>query len=154
MQTFSKGFPTSELKTVGDSSTRVILIRFKPDPEIFVTPYFDVETLKDRLRYTSFLNPGLKIKFTDERQMQKEELEFFSEKGLIDFVDYLNKDTEAITPTIHFKKQINSTTVEVAIQYNKQYDEKIEAFVNDIRTPEGGTHVIGFRSGCSRAVIG
>ncbi|MGI0141075.1 MAG: DNA gyrase/topoisomerase IV subunit B [Candidatus Micrarchaeales archaeon] len=150
---FSKGIPTSELKHVGTTTERGTTIRFKPDPEIFTTPSFDAETLKNRLRYTTFLNPGIKILFLDERPTPKDEQEYFSQNGLVDFVDYLNKGTDAIIPTIHFKKLAEGATVEIALQYNKGYEEKIEAFVNNIRTTEGGTHVIGFRSAFSRAII-
>ncbi|MDE1761942.1 MAG: type IIA DNA topoisomerase subunit B [Candidatus Micrarchaeota archaeon] len=149
---FSKGAPTSSLKEVGETKDRGTTIRFKPDPEIFVTPHFDAEALKDRLRYTSFLNPGLRIIFRDERAAPAEENEFFSQHGISDFVTYLNGGIETITPVMHFKKQAEGITVEVAVQYNKEYDEKVESFVNNIRTSEGGTHVIGFRSAFSRAI--
>ncbi|MDE1827582.1 MAG: DNA gyrase subunit B [Candidatus Micrarchaeota archaeon] len=150
---FSKGIPTSSLEQVGETTGRGTTIKFKPDPEIFVTPNFDAEILKHRLRYTTFLNPGVRIIFVDERVSPKDEQEYFSQNGLPDFIAYLNKGTDAITPIIHFKKQVELNTIEIAIQYDKGYDEKIEAFVNNIRTMEGGTHVIGFRSAFSRAII-
>lgn len=149
---FSKGYPTSELTQVGDTTLRGTAIRFKPDPEIFPAPHFDQDTLKDRLRYTTFLNSGLKIILVDSRVSPTETSEFFSQKGLVDFVEYLNKGIESITAPIHFKKMQDNITVEIALQYNKEYDEKIESFVNNIRTSEGGTHVVGFRSAFSRAI--
>ena len=150
--TFSKGYPTSELVQVGETSEKGTTIKFKPDPEIFNAPHFDVDTLKDRLRYTTFLNQGLKIILIDARTAPEEQIEFFSQRGLVDFVEYLNKGIDVITSPIHFKKESESVTVEIALQYNKEYDEKIESFVNNIRTREGGTHVIGFRSAFSRSI--
>ncbi|MDE1869746.1 MAG: DNA topoisomerase (ATP-hydrolyzing) subunit B [Candidatus Micrarchaeota archaeon] len=150
--TFSKGYPTSELTQVGETTERGTTIRFKPDPEIFNAPHFNADVLKDRLRYTTFLNQGLKIILVDSRTGTEEVSEFFSQKGLVDFVEYLNKGVEVITAPIHFKKESEGITVEIALQYNKEYDEKIESFVNNIRTSEGGTHVIGFRSAFSRVI--
>ncbi|MDE1855679.1 MAG: type IIA DNA topoisomerase subunit B [Candidatus Micrarchaeota archaeon] len=153
LQTFAKGATASELRQVGETKERGTSIKFKPDPEIFVTPAFDATNLTDRLMYTSFLNPGLRLRLVDNRSSAGEAKEFYSEKGLIDFEGYINGGVETITPVMHFKKQQDNATVEIAIQYNKGYDERIESFVNNIRTTEGGTHVIGFRSGFSRAII-
>ncbi|MDE1825211.1 MAG: DNA gyrase subunit B [Candidatus Micrarchaeota archaeon] len=153
LQTFAQGYPTSELQRIGMTTEKGTAIRFKPDPEIFVTPNFDADVLKDRLKYTTFLNPGLKVHLIDQRSSPAEETEFFSENGIPDFVAHLNLGSEAITPIIHFRKQSDTMTVALGLQYNKGYDEKMESFVNNIRTSEGGTHVIGFRSAFSRAII-
>ena len=152
-QTFAKGYPTSELQRIGTTAEKGTAIRFKPDPEIFVTPNFDADVLKDRLKYTTFLNPGLKVHLIDERPSPAEETEFYSANGIPDFVAHLNLGSATITPIIHFKKQSDTITVALGLQYNKGYDEKMESFVNNIRTSEGGTHVIGFRSAFSRAII-
>lgn len=152
-QTFMRGQPVSELKTLGDTNERGTTIKFKPDPEIFESPVFDVGDVKDRMRYTAFLNPGLKLKFIDGREGRKEVIDFYSQKGLSDFIDYLDKNTEPITKPIYVRKQDNNVRVEFAVQYNSTYDEKFESFVNNIRTAEGGTHVMGFRSGISRAIL-
>lgn len=151
-QTFSKGYPTSELQLLGDTTETGTTIRFKPDKEIFSVLSFDSSLLKERLRYTSFLNVGLKIMLTDDRFGGHEEELFFSEKGIQDFVQFLNKNTKSITGVITFKKQQGDITVECAIQYTETYDEKLESFVNDVKTNEGGTHVSGFHTALTRAL--
>ncbi|MDE1874133.1 MAG: DNA gyrase subunit B [Candidatus Micrarchaeota archaeon] len=152
-QTFSKGVPSSTLTTLGMTQENGTTVKFKPDPEIFPTPKFDSAQLKDRLRYLSFLNPRLRIKLTDNRFNAHEEETFFSEKGMEDFLRYINKDQQGITSIMHDRRQEAGMVIEFAIQYISSYDERLEAFVNNIRTAEGGTHVVGFHSGLSRAII-
>ena len=152
-QTFSKGVPTSELKVVGEAVCTGTTIKFKPDPEIFSTPKFDSAELKARVRYTSLLNPKLKITLIDDRSNSHEEEVFYTEKGIEDFVRYLNRDQESLTSIVTGKKQEGGIIVEFAIQYTNSYDERLESFVNNIKTNEGGTHVIGFHSGLTRAIL-
>ncbi|MDE1855058.1 MAG: DNA gyrase subunit B [Candidatus Micrarchaeota archaeon] len=152
-QTFSRGVPTSALETLGDAQGNGTTVKFKPDPQIFPSPRFDSAQLKDRLRYLSFLNPKLRIRLTDNRFNTHEEETFFSEKGIEDFMRYINKDQQTVTNVIHEKRQEEGMVIEFAMQYVNSYDERLEAFVNNIRTAEGGTHVIGFHAGLSRAVI-
>ena len=152
MQTYSRGIPTSDLVEVGPASTTGTTIKFKPDPEIFPSPKFDSMALKERLSYTSYLNPGIRIRFIDERFDQREDLVYYSERGLIDFLAELNKGLSTITSPIYFRKEVEHNLMEFAVQYNNGYDEKLESFVNSIKTDEGGTHVIGFRSALTRAI--
>ncbi len=152
-QTFAKGFATSPLQEIGESKETGTTIRFKPDKEIFPGPSFDSALLKDRLRYTSFLNPKLRISLSDRRFDPAEDEVFHSQEGVVDFIKYLNKDNGALTSIISQKFQEDQVTIEFAVQYNNTYDEKIESFVNNIRTTEGGTHVVGFHSGLTRAIL-
>ncbi|MCL4375276.1 DNA topoisomerase (ATP-hydrolyzing) subunit B [Candidatus Marsarchaeota archaeon] len=152
-QTFSKGAPTSSLEVLGETNENGTTIRFKPDKEIFSTLTFDSSNLKDRLRYTSFLNPGLRIILIDKRFEDSEEEVFFSEKGLLDFLSFLNKGEQTITKPMFSKKEEEGMEVEFALQYNTTYEEKVESFVNNIRTGGGGTHVSGFHSALTRAIL-
>ncbi len=153
VQNFSRGYATSELKEIGSTNGRGTTIKFKPDPEIFTALSFDADGMKERMKYSSFLNPGIRIKLIDEREGQGDEIEYYSEHGLTDFVDFMRGQSPQVSNIIYFKKEEENVLLELAIQYDSSYDEKIETFVNDIRTTEGGTHLIGFRSGLSRAVI-
>ena len=152
MQTFSRGVPTSELKEIGPATNTGTAIKFKPDKEIFPSPTFDSTALKERLKYTSFLNPGLKIFFIDDRFGTHEEETYYSENGLLDFLKELNKGITTITSPIYLKKAVEQNILEFAVQYNSSYDEKLESFVNSVKTGEGGTHVMGFRAALTRAI--
>ena len=152
-QTFGKGIPTSELKMLGDTSDKGTTIRFKPDKEIFSTLTFDSALLKERLRNTTFLNPGIKITLVDDRFGGHEEEVFLSSDGIKDFIKYINKDATTISNIIYSKKQEGTTVVEFALQYTDSYEERIEPFVNNIKTGEGGTHLSGFHAAVTRAVL-
>lgn len=152
-QTFSRGVPTSGLETIGDDAGKGTTIIFKPDAEIFKTTAFDSTLLKERLTYTTFLNPGLSITLTDERFEQPEQIVYRSENGIKDFIKFLNKETTPITEIIHSKKSEGTVTIEYALQYNTTYEERLESFVNTIKTTGGGTHVSGFHTAISRALI-
>ena len=153
IQSFSKGLPTSELKVVGDNAGAGTTLKFKPDPEIFPSPAFDSISLKERLRYTSFLNPGLRIKLVDDRFSTHEETQFLSEKGIEDFVAYINREQQTIGNILHARKAEGTVVIDFALQYTGSYDERMESFVNNIKTNGGGTHVVGFRSGLTRAIL-
>ncbi len=152
-QTFSRGNPTSELTQIGDSSETGTTIKFKPDKEIFPATTFDSGLLKDRLRYTSFLNPSISITLTDERFEPHETQTYTSADGISDFIRFINAEKAPLTSIIRSKQQEGDIVIEYALQYNSTYDERLESFVNNIRTPEGGTHVIGFHSGLTRAIL-
>jgi DNA gyrase subunit B len=152
-QSFSKGLPSSGLEIVGDSQETGTTIRFKPDNEIFSVSTFDSTLLKDRIRYTSFLNPGLKIIFVDDRFGAHEEETFESANGIRDFIKFINKEATPITEVMHSKKQADNMMIEFAIQYTDSYEEKTEAFVNNIKTWEGGTHLTGFHAAVTRAIL-
>ena len=152
-QEYSRGEPQTKLKVIGkcnpdETGTK---ITFWPDEEIFSTLEFDYKTLETRFRELAFLNPGLKIKLHDEAKNQK--IEFYFSGGLMEFIKWINKSKDAISKPIYFKRDAeNSTSVEVCIQYNTSYQENIFAFVNTINTPEGGTHVSGFKTALTRVI--
>jgi len=152
-QRFSRGQPVSQLEVIGTTDEHGTTIKFKPDPEIFPDPHFDSDQIKSKIEYASFLNPGIKIKFSDERFPQKEIKEYYSEQGIPELINKLNKDKQVLTNIIYAKKQQDSMQIEFALQYNNSYDEKVLSFVNDVRTTEGGMHEVGFRSALTRAII-
>lgn len=152
-QTFSRGNATSSLEVIGEAEGTGTAVRFKPDPEIFHQTTFDSTLLKERIINTSFLNRGVNIKLVDDRFGQHDETTYSSKEGLVDFIRFINKGKEPITDVIHSMTTVENVIVEYAIQYNNSYDERLESFVNNIKTTEGGTHVTGFRSGISKAII-
>lgn len=152
-QNFSRGLATSELQTLGETTETGTTIKFKPDSEIFSSTTIDSALLKERLRYTVFLNSGLKIVFVDDRFNNHEEETFYSEKGIRDFIAFLDKEKAPLTEIVHGKKQEGDISIEFALQYTNSYDEKMESFVNDIKTNDGGTHESGFHSAITRAIL-
>ncbi len=152
-QKFSRGLPTTGTEKAGGTTDQGTTVRFKPDKEIFPTLTFDSLVLKERLADTTFLNKGLRIILVDERFGQRDETVFYSEHGILDFIGFLNEEKQTVTSPIYAKAEGQTATVEYAIQYNNTYDERIESFVNTIKTTGGGTHVSGFHSGVTRAVL-
>ncbi|MEZ3508648.1 MAG: DNA topoisomerase (ATP-hydrolyzing) subunit B [Lachnospiraceae bacterium] len=152
-QRYEKGHVCYPLKVVGEcepdrSGTRV---HFIPDETIFEETVFDYDTLKTRLRETAFLTKGLKIVLIDEREEKKQRKEFHYEGGIKEFVTYLNKSKEALYDTVmYFEGMRNGVYVEVALQHNDSYNESVYTFVNNINTPEGGTHLVGFRNALTK----
>lgn len=127
-------------------------VHFKPDPEIFPDVVYDFDMLKTRLRELAFLNKGLHITLTDNREHNKQEV-YCYEGGLISFVQFLNENKQAVHPTvIPLDGEKNQVMVDIAMQYNDGYSENILTFVNDIFTEEGGTHLSGFRSALTRTI--
>ncbi|HKJ97007.1 MAG TPA: ATP-binding protein, partial [Thermoplasmataceae archaeon] len=133
------------------SKTHGTLIKFYPDPEIFETVDFSYETIFNRLRDLSFLNPQVTITLEDERSGSKESLKH--EGGISEFVQYLAEGKRTIhKDPIYFKEENEKHILEFSLQYNTGLSENLVAFVNNISTPDGGTHVTGFRAGLSRAI--
>lgn len=157
MQEYSVGKPTSAVEVVGDASETGTKIHFKPDGSIFTTTEYKYDTLATRLRELAFLNAGVRLTLTDYR-IEKEDgthksETFYSEKGLQEFVRYIDQGKEAlITDVIHIVTEKQGTPVEVAITYNTSYNENVYSYVNNIHTIEGGTHLTGFRRGLSRTL--
>ncbi len=149
-QEYSRGITKTKLKELGKGEGTGTIITFFPDPDIFSTTNFDYKVLETRFQEIAFLNTGLKINLFDEKSGKKEE--FYSEGGLIDFVKWLNRSKEALHKPVYFKKDIDHTVIEVAIQYNSSYQENIFGFVNTINTVEGGTHVSGFKTALTRVI--
>ena len=149
-QEYSRGIPKTKLKEKGKAEGTGTKITFWPDPEIFSTLAFDYKVLETRFQEIAFLNPGLKILLEDEAKGKKEE--FYSAGGLMEFVKWLNKSKEALHKPIYFKKDVDHSVIEAAIQYNSGYQENIFGFVNTINTVEGGTHVSGFKTALTRVI--
>jgi len=152
-QEYEKGRTASKLTVVGKAKATGTTVTFKADKEIFVNcPIeYSYETLANRLRELAFLNKGLKIKIIDERSDKENEFQF--EGGVVSFVEYLNKNKEALhKKVIYFEGSKDDVTCEIALQYNDGYSENIFSFVNNINTIEGGTHLSGFKSALTRVV--
>ena len=153
-QHYKIGEPEKEkIVTSKDKEKTGTLITFHPDKKIFEDIVFDYDTIKHRLQEVAFLNKGLKIILVDERSGGKKE-EFHYEGGLVEFVKHLNKGKEAMyAPPICFTAEKDHTFVEIAMQHCKEYyDENIFSYVNCIRTREGGTHLVGFKSALTKAL--
>ncbi|MFZ9596238.1 MAG: DNA topoisomerase (ATP-hydrolyzing) subunit B [Bdellovibrionia bacterium] len=152
-QSYKRGTPLAPLKEVGVTTKRGTLTTFKPDPEIFETIEFNVDTLSNRLRELAFLNSGIKITLTDERQEPVKSFEFHYGGGLIQFVEHINKSKQKLHDSvIYLSAQKDFVSVEVALQWNDSYSETISSYVNNINTIEGGTHVSGFRTALTRVI--
>ncbi|MBU5311410.1 DNA topoisomerase (ATP-hydrolyzing) subunit B [Tissierella carlieri] len=151
MQKFERGLAKTELETIGDSDETGTTIHFKPDAEIFETVIFSFETLEHRFREMAFLNKGIKIILEDEREGKTKE--FHYEGGIKSFVEYINKNKTPIQKDIvYYEGEKDGTTVELALQYTDGYTENIFTFANNINTPEGGTHLSGFRTALTRVM--
>ena len=152
-QRYERGNSCNKLKVIGDcdpekTGTRV---QFKPDGTIFEDTVFEYDTLKTRLRETAFLTKGLKIVLKDDRDDHKQEKTFHYEGGIKEFVTYLNRSKEFLYEQImYFEGKKNGVYVEVALQHNDSYNESVYTFVNNINTPEGGTHLVGFRNALTK----
>jgi len=150
-QTYSRGVPAEPLTVCGETKRRGTKITFFPDAEIFETTEFSFDILSQRLRELAFLNAGVRIFIKDER-FEKEH-EFFYEGGISSFVEYLNRNRTPVHPKpIFVKGERGGVEIEIAMQYNDSYDEKLFSFANNINTHEGGTHLIGFKAALTRTM--
>jgi DNA gyrase subunit B len=150
-QIYSRGVPEEPLKVCGETKRRGTKITFFPDAEIFETTEFSFDILSQRLRELAFLNAGVRIFIKDER-FEKEH-EFFYEGGISSFVEYLNRNRIPVHPKpIFCKGERGGVEIEIAMQYNDSYDEKLFSFANNINTHEGGTHLIGFKAALTRTM--
>jgi len=149
-QTYEKGKKTRELNIIGKTKKRGTKIHFIPDTTILETDNFSYEILIRRLRELAFLNKGVKLKIEDERADKKEE--FFYKGGIVSFVEYLNKRNIALHKPIFIDGIKNEVQIEVAIQYNDTFTEKLFSFANNINTIEGGFHLIGFKAALTRTI--
>jgi DNA gyrase subunit B len=149
-QTYSKGIKTSELSLTGDTNQKGTKVRFVPDGQIFTTTEFNYDILVRRLRELAYLNKGVQITIEDERSDAKEN--FLFEGGIRQFVEYINRRHTGLHPPIFIEGTKNDVQIEVAIQYNDTYIEKLFSFANNINTVEGGFHLIGFKAGLTRTI--
>ncbi|RLI86117.1 MAG: DNA topoisomerase IV subunit B [Archaeoglobales archaeon] len=148
-QRYERGRAVKQLEVVGESNETGTKIAFKPDPEIFEVTEFDYDLISERLRELAFLNRCLKIKLIDERKRRSET--FYSEDGILGFLNYLNRGKDVISDVIYVCGERDGIFVEVAFQFTNEEFERLLAFANSIHTVEG-THVSGFRSGLTRAI--
>lgn len=152
-QEYVRGIPVVPLKQTGKTRKRGTKITFKPDSQIFVQTEFSFDKLSERLREKAFLNKGIRITIKDEREEPERSHEFYYKGGIAEFVKHLNKNKSTLhDKPIYFEKEGESLSIEVAIQYNDGYDEKVYSFANNINTVDGGTHLSGFRSAFTRTI--
>ena len=144
-QRYERGKTVTKLERVGDTKEKGTIVTFLPDATIFETLDYELDTLALRLREMAFLNKGLKLTIEDLRVEEPIKQEFHYEGGLTSFVEYLNKNKEIINPKPIYIEGGDEVPVEVAIQYTTAYTENTYSFVNNINTPEGGTHLEGFK---------
>ena len=149
-QTYSKGNKLTELTIKGETGKQGTKITFSPDFEVMNQNEFSYETLTRRMRELAFLNKGVRIIIEDERSAEKDD--FYYEGGIISFVEYLNRSCTALHDPIHIEGDKKDVQIEVAIQYNDTFKEKLYSFANNIRTIEGGFHVSGFKGALTRTV--
>ncbi len=149
-QRYERGRPVTELKVVGKAKDTGTKIRFKPDSDLFETTEFRYDLISQRLRELAYLNRGLRIILEDERSGKREE--YRSEDGIVGLVKALNRNRKTLHDPIYIEGERNGIKVEIAIQFTDSDIENLLAFANNIATVEGGTHVIGFRAGLTRAV--
>lgn len=156
-QEYSIGKPLYDVKVIGDSDRTGTDIHFVPDNNIFLVTTYDYSILATRCRELAFLNKGISINLTDERPNGNgDEIKtetFHSERGLADFIDYLDENREKLIPEpISIEGEKNGVPVEVSMQYNTSFSENVHSYVNNISTIEGGTHLSGFRRGLTRTL--
>ncbi|MGE0104777.1 MAG: DNA topoisomerase (ATP-hydrolyzing) subunit B [Blastocatellales bacterium] len=155
-QEYQRGIPVAALKKTGTSKRHGTKITFRPDSEIFTTTVFSFEKLSERLREKAFLNKGIRITIVDERDDAEKKHEFYYEGGIAEFVKHLNKNKNVLhSKPLYFEKPASdddTLSIEIALQYNDAYDEKVFSFANNINTVDGGTHLSGFRSALSKAI--
>ncbi len=171
MQRYSKGKPTSQVEVIGECSDTGTTITFLPDPTIFTqTTVYKYDTLANRLRELAYLNKGIHIKLTDQREFVDEYVqdengdskatgrkvlkgeEFYSEKGLQEFIQYMDAGSDHLIPDPVCIESDKIIPIDIALQYNNGFSEKIYSYVNNIHTIEGGTHLQGFKMGLSRSL--
>ncbi len=156
-QEYSIGKPLYDVRVIGESKEHGTQVTFKPDGTIFEFTTYNYDTIAARLRELAFLNKGITIYLTDLRNFDEKGLpisnKFFSEGGLKEFAKYLDRNREALIPdVIYFEGERDGIPVEVALTYNTSYTENIQAYVNNINTHEGGTHLSGFRRGLTNTL--
>ncbi|MBU0457625.1 MAG: DNA topoisomerase (ATP-hydrolyzing) subunit B [Nanoarchaeota archaeon] len=150
-QKYSCGKPITELQTKGETVERGTIVRFKPDSEIFVEKNYHYDILTKRLRELAFLNKGIEIELTDEREENKKDV-FKYEGGIKEFVRYVDQNKNPLHEILCFEKERDDVIVEIALRYNSGYQENVFSFVNNINTIEGGTHLSGFKTALTRVL--
>ena len=160
MQEYSQGKPLDEIKETGKTDKTGTIISFKPDESVFIVSSYKFDILAARLRELAFLNKGIRLTITDKREKVENgnggdflREEFYSDRGLAEFVEYLDNTREKlIEKQIFIETEKNDVPVEIALQYNTSFSENVHSYVNNINTIEGGTHLAGFRRGLTRTL--
>jgi DNA gyrase subunit B len=150
---FQVGIPVSPLVETGTTTKRGTKITFKPDGDIFEDTIYSFDKLSERLREKAFLNKGIRISIKDEREETEKSHEFYYKGGIAEFVKHLNKNKSPLhDEPLYFELVGDDLSIEVSMQYNDSYDEKIFSFANNINTVDGGTHLSGFRGAITRTI--
>jgi len=150
---FEAGISVAPLKQTGTTSKRGTKITFRPDSSIFETTVYSFEKLSERLREKAFLNKGIRIHIKDEREDEEKSHEFYYKGGIAEFVKHLNKNKAPLhDEPLYFEVVSDELSIEISMQYNDSYDEKIFSFANNINTVDGGTHLSGFRGAITRTI--
>jgi len=150
-QEYSCGVPQTELKVVGKTEETGTEVTFYPDATIFETTTFNHNTILDRLRHAAYLTKGIKTSLKDEIKDEYEEFHF--EGGIASYVEHLNEVNKPIHDKIFYcEKKIDETVVEIAVQYNESFSENAKAFANNVYNPEGGSHMVGFRTALTKVI--
>ncbi|MEX2315932.1 MAG: DNA gyrase subunit B [Pirellulales bacterium] len=150
-QEYERGKPVTNVKKLGGSDTTGTKTTFKPDPEIFGDLKFDPNILHRRLQELAYLNRGVRIIFLDDRSGKTETFQY--ERGIVEFVEYLNRSSEPIhKEVVHIEGQFETVAIDVAFQYSSEYTENVHCYVNNINTHDGGTHLTGFRTALTRTL--
>jgi len=158
VQEYSKGKPLYPVKQDGTTDTRGTTVTFHPDGTIFITTLYLYDTIAARMRELSFLNKGIRISLTDLRELDEagepvNQDVFYSDRGLVEFVEFLDSTREKLMEDIiYMEGEKNGIPVEVAMQYNTSFNENVHSYVNNINTHEGGTHLAGFRRALTRTL--
>jgi len=152
-QTYNRGIPQRDLTETGKTLRRGTKITFMPDAAIFDATVFNYDSIRSRLREVAFLNKGLRIIASDVRPGLERKDDFCFKGGIVEFVEYLNKNKELVIPqVIYMNKKNKNNEVEIAFAYNDGYGENIHTYANNINTEEGGVHLIGFRNALNKIV--
>ena len=150
---FTAGIPNAPLKETGKTTKRGTKVTFKPDGTIFETTEYSFDRLSERLREKAFLNKGIRINIVDEREEEEKKHEFYYKGGIAEFVKHLNKNKSPVhDEPVYFEQISDNLSIEIAMQYNDSYDEKVYSFANNINTVDGGTHLAGFRGAITRTI--
>ncbi|MDQ3750856.1 MAG: ATP-binding protein, partial [Acidobacteriota bacterium] len=150
---FRAGIPVAPLKQTGTTNKRGTKVTFKPDASIFDTEIYSFDRLSERLREKAFLNKGIRIFIKDEREDPEKTHEFYYKGGIAEFVKHLNKNKTSLhDEPLYFERIADDLSIEISMQYNDTYDEKIFTFANNINTVDGGTHLSGFRGAITRTI--
>ncbi len=156
-QEYHYGKPLEDVKVIGESDKTGTIIHFIPDEGVFTTKDFSYDILSSRLRELAYLNKGIQLQITDEREKNDEgnfiSATYYSENGLVDFINYLDANREKLSnDAIYIEGEKTNMPIEIALQYNTSFSENIHSYVNNINTIEGGTHLAGFRRGLTRTL--